>query len=116
MLGFDHFRWQYKAPSTPNPPRSHVMWSTQTLTPALDYTAGFLPDPATRRPVTEIVGQDIQVTCRVTSFLQSSQVLMTPEVSVEVSAYFAPKTHVRPDWYMPGPLEVKYPGGENQGK
>jgi hypothetical protein len=116
MIGFDHFRWTYDDPSRPRPPVDHVMWATTTYTPALDYTGSFLPDPASRRLITEIVGQDIQINARVSSFLQSSQELMTPQLKVEVSAFLAPKTHVRPDWFAEGPEEVQFPGAENQGR
>jgi hypothetical protein len=37
-------------------------------------------------------------------------------IVVEVAAFLAPKTHVRPDWYRDGPNEIVFAGSEVEGK
>jgi hypothetical protein len=64
--------------------------------------------------IDEITAQDIQLSCRVVS-LVTGGLVVDPYV-VEVSGHFAPKTHMRPDWFLPGPKGSKFPGAEVGGR
>lgn len=117
LAGFEHFNWRWVG--TQIVPFDRVLWSTSGLTPALAYTplnpGPPIPDETTRRLVSQISAQDIQLNCRV-RFAQEDSTGAT--AGVEVSAFFAPKTHVRPDWYQnPGtPPEGRFAGSETGGK
>jgi len=64
----------------------------------------------TQSDIDEITGQDIQLSATVSMEVVISAVLpdlVVPDTIVSVSAQFAPKTHIRPEW------EVEhFPGGE----
>jgi len=83
-----------------------IVWSQQVLAPARiqDFPA---------RPETGIVdsvaAQSINVTARVRGFNEN----FTSEGSVSfiVSAFFAPRSHVRPEWFQGG----RFSGGEDYG-
>lgn len=119
LLTFDQFNWGWIQGESP--PLSKVLWTTQVRTPALrmvfDSGEGRYVDVADSiRPSVELVGQDIQVQCRVSLFMRGINEGDQSFADVEVSAFFAPKTHVRPDWFVNGPPEVMFPGAEVQGK
>lgn len=113
MRNFETFQWAWVGEQ--EVPTEHVMWSSSGLTPALAYTP--LPDPepdlTTRRTVDQLSAQDIQVSCRVSMLSEDG---IGDPGAIEVSAVFAPKTHVRPDWFVDGPPELMFPGAETQGK
>jgi hypothetical protein len=114
---FEVFQWAWVGSQVV--PTAHVMWSTSGLTPALGYTplnpGPPVPDLATRRVISQLSAQDIQVNCRID--IQSEDGLGDPG-AVEVSAFFAPKHHVRPDWFQKMPVvpEVLFAGAETGGK
>lgn len=112
---FDHWRWAWTTSTMPTP--TAPKWATQTLTPSLfdSIVDPIGPDAATRRQVLQIDGQDIQLNCRAHAFFDSP-ILPGENITMEVSAFFAPKAHVRPDWFCDGPVEVQYPGDEIGGR
>lgn len=119
MPTFQTFNWKWRNSIAPAPPPTTIIWCTSTKTPPLGYifSAGeFIPDPSTQRDVLELVGQDIQVTCRADFFMRGINEGEQSTAVVEVSAFLAPKTHVRPDWYVKGPPEVLFGGDEIAGK
>jgi hypothetical protein len=81
-------------------------WTTQTWTEISNTPTLLFPNPIVVPPV-EFPAQDIQCAARVTTQTASADDLPT---KVEVHAYFAPKTHVRPDWF-----ERDYLGEEKEG-
>lgn len=93
------YRW-----ADPDPfPAGATIWSTQTTAPSRDFDAAgpFPAGPA----VTEIVAQDIQLQVQVVGLTAVGNVAAVGQNAIiEVSAQFAPKTHVRPDWLQ---LEVE---------
>jgi len=84
-----------------------VKWTTQSQTEVSNTPTILNPNPIIL-PVVEFPAQDIQCSARVTTQSASADDLPT---KVEVHAYFAPKTHLRPDWF-----EREYDGEETEGK
>jgi hypothetical protein len=103
--GFADFRFEFPQvqPVTPRGPK----YATRVLGPVLDEDA---PDPeATRQPIEWFPAQDIQCVADVT--------LVGPPLAgrttvVEVSAFFAPRSHMRPDWFA---AENQFRGDETGG-
>lgn len=81
-------------PHSPNPPIGANLWTTQTRSPIQDPNDLFDPAPV-RLPCDSFPAQDIQCSVRVFySGLASSN-----PVQLEIASFFAPKTHIRPEWY-----------------
>ena len=78
-------------------------WTTAAFSPVLDETAAV---PVSAR-LDYIVAQDLQCSARVSTVAASATLVPTV---VEVHSYFAPRCHVRPDWFS-----EEYPGGEKGG-
>lgn len=91
-------------------PVGQVLWSTVGIRPA----AG--PAPAVAGEVAELVAQDIQVSADVA--LTSAVFPLQPLV-LELGSFWAPKNHIRPDWFnnFDGtvPQQV-FGGGETGGR
>ena len=126
LQGFDRFRWMW-FPVTQGIQFAHVMWAMSALTPPLDYVitppppapaTGVSPDPASRRVIPQLVTEDLQCNVRCTWAIAGfNEEDGRPSLNVEVAAYFAPKTHIRPDWLQSGvPPEAKFPGEEIRGR
>jgi hypothetical protein len=81
-------------------------WTTQTQTEVSNTPTLLNPNPIVL-PLVEFPAQDINCAARVTT--QSASADDSP-TRVEVHAYFAPKTHMRPDWF-----ERDYLGDEKEG-
>jgi hypothetical protein len=101
------------------------IWTTQSLAPSRNFRTDFpfgnttgnaVPPDESASVVDRIVAQDIQLSCRVYAITGISDVALGQPVQVEVSAQFAPASHVRPDWYRQGPEEVSFPGEEVEGR
>lgn len=61
--------------------------------------------------IDQVVAQDIQLSCRLFATTVVANVAAVGQpFSVEVSAAFAPKTHIRPEWH-----DKRFPGGEDGG-
>ncbi len=91
------------APRTP-------FYSTQAIGPNRTLTPG--PGGPIANLITEFPAQDIQVATR-TVFAHSAA---GEAAKIEVSAHFAPKNHIRPDWFRDGPPELQYGGAEIEGR
>lgn len=91
-------------------PANRHIWSTQTISPGKTFTAP-PPTPAGTSLVDSFVAQDIQLQAR--CVLQELSIPSAP-VTVELSAQFSPKNHIRPDWYLPPetPPEAMFAGKE----
>lgn len=113
---FDVFSWVW-AGLIP-PPIDHVMWAMSARTPPLNYRftgAVWEPDPTTIRDIAQFEAEDVQLSTRVDFFQSGFE--ERPNATVEVSAYLAPRSHVRPDWFHPtGPIEQQFPGDEIGGR
>lgn len=99
------------------------LWSTQVLGPNRSFRSNapfpnqegfptpgdFITGPTI---IDQIVAQDIQMSCRVIALdTTPASPLIGQTVKVEVSAIFAPQTHVRPEWFKGG----SFPGAEDGG-
>lgn len=117
--GFDQWNLFWGTPTNPTnfAPRGALLWATETYQRSLRRTI-FLAAPLTEPPnmIDEIVAQDIQLNA--TAFLASpvSPLTVDKRVLIEVGAQWAPKTHIRPDWYTDGPPEATFGGAETAGK
>jgi hypothetical protein len=101
-------------------PNGLLLWSTQTNGNRLsDVQTGRTP-LAIDEKVTcqEIVAQEIQVQAEVDFTSLGGQAFPPPQSAVlELTAFFAPKTHVRPDWMlMDRELSEQFAGGEIGGR
>jgi len=87
-----------------------ALYSTEVYGP--NRTMDITPAAQRENRISEIVAQDIQVSARVRNGSNFPTNLIT-----EVGAFFAPKTHVRPDWMsIRAPLETQFAGDEVQGR
>lgn len=88
------------------PANAPVKYTTRVPSPPLDDRA-----PTTTTQIIEwIPAQDIQVTARLVVLP-----ITVPSVVIyeaEAHAYFAPRTHLRPEWHAPGPPELLFRGDE----
>jgi hypothetical protein len=102
--GFARFVWKFAA--TPIIP-AQVKWTTRVRTPILDE------GPVTPLPGEEcdaFPAQSIQCNAQVVSVTSGGVVEADTRTIVNVHGYFAPKTHIRPDWFkeqFSGELEGK---------
>lgn len=69
--------------------------------------------PAGQQPnvISELVAEDIQVQVRATDVGNYVYTL-----DYEVGAQFAPKNHLRPDWFLDAPAEQVFAGSETEGR
>lgn len=94
LPSFETLRWTWTGSFVPTQP----LWSTNALA-TTDYTlTDGVPSLGTQRIIDQIVAQDIQLNCRAS--LIAIDEPGGGQANVEVSAYFAPKHHARPDWYQ----------------
>lgn len=111
---FERFRFQWGPVSTAFPVGAHI-WSTQSQSPSRTFQGD---GPFTVSvPVTEIVAQDIQLQAQVIGITIPANVAAAGQpVAVELTAHFAPKNHIRPDWFLQKqPIETQFPGDETGG-
>lgn len=97
---FEEFSWAI-APAAAIPVGLR-RWSTTSHGPPRTDT------DVSSNVISELVFQDMQCDA-----LVAMNVVQTQRLVVEVAAFFAPKNHIRPDWFQErAPPEVKFPGGE----
>jgi hypothetical protein len=97
-------------PST-TAPIGVALYSTSVLAPDRQMVPILAPPPLSN-VISEIVAQDIQVAARVRNGSNFPTNLIT-----EVGAFFAPATHVRPDWMLiDAERAEQFPGGEIGGR
>lgn len=119
---FEQFFFQW-GPVATLFPRNAQLYSTQVLGPnrvfrtdapfpnqeGFPTPGAFVTGPSL---INEIVAQDLQLSCRVIALAPPGAASLGSIVTVEVSAQFAPKTHVRADWFQQAPDEVVFAGSE----
>lgn len=93
-------------------PIGQAVYSTEVYAPNRIFGGTPLPIQVKDNIIRELVAQDIQVSCRVINGSNFVNDMVT-----EVGAFFAPKTHIRPDWQQQrSPIEMQFPGDEVQGR
>lgn len=112
MPAFERHRWTWDNPAR-IPPVGSTLTTTTTLGNRL-FSNLFAPVGIVTEPtvISEIVAQDIQVAVR----LEVTTLGGLDDARVQVSGQLSPKTHVRPDWFLPGPPTAKYAGSETGGR
>ena len=111
IRSFETFRWEFDGvgASLVNFP----IWSNSTRAPNR-FQSTLVAPTAVANEIREIVAQDIQVSLRVNPTLANNYVYTA---ELEVSGYWAPKTHVRPDWMLLDvPPGMQFPGAEIGGR
>lgn len=109
-------KFVFSVPATQTGSEQPFKWTTQVPTPRLDDRS---PEGDNSFQVIDrIPAQDIQ--CNATLLVLPITVPSAQLYEVEAHAYFAPRTHIRPDWLYPGsPSQghpnVKFRGGETGG-
>jgi hypothetical protein len=104
MLSFEYFMFYWTALPAP---LNVQKYSAEVLGP--NRTDIPIP-PATTIPanvISEITAQDIQVQTRL---IYTGGAIPVKTATVEVTAFFAPRSHIRPEWF-----KGEFPGGEDNG-
>ena len=101
-VGFCQFLISYG----PAPINGQTRWTTVTRAPQLDdiAVAGFRPE------LDQIVAQDIQCSARVLAVATEETTPVGAPLHVTLHSYFAPNTHIRPEWF-----EANFRGNEQGG-
>jgi hypothetical protein len=97
-------------------PRDATIYTTQANSPPREFQ-GDGPFPDTGPAIAQIVAQDIQLSANIVALTHEDNVAAVGQpVTVELSAQFSPKTHVRPDWMqLDAPVEAQFAGAETGG-
>lgn len=82
-------------------------WTSVVLAPEQND-----PGPSFRPQLEWFTAQDIQAAARVDAFQGGGGPAVGSRLGVQVEAFFAPRAHVRPEWFEQPP---RFPGGENKG-
>lgn len=85
---FLRLHWLVPVGTPPGQQAGNVKYATQTLGPVLDDSG------TTQIPIELLTAEDIQ--CRARAFVNSGD--PGANATVEFGCFFAPNTHVRPDW------------------
>lgn len=101
--GFSRFLWQVPAGMVPGAQPDNLKFTSRTTSPPLDDGVG----ATSAQPIDWIVAQDIQCNADVAVISQAG----ANPVSIELWAFFAPRVHVRPDWFA-----EQFESGELNGK
>lgn len=108
---FELFNWSWTAPLPP--PRVQIR-STQALQANTRSIGNPSPvDVRATQPnlISEVVAQDIQVDVLCQYFTNPLIAGAGTSIKLQVDAMFAPKTHIRPEWFKGG----AFPGAEDGG-
>lgn len=105
--GFARFVWAIGVTGPVFP--ANLKWTSTTQTPVLDEGA---VTPRTET-VSWFPAQDIQCSAK-TTVITAAGVVADPETKLIVHAYFAPRTHLRPEWNLDDPKD-QFRGTEQAG-
>lgn len=115
---FAQFRWNILAGVTPGVPDPRPKWTSSTQSPTLDEVTG----TGTEETIRWFPSEDIQCLGR-GAIVLGGVTAVDNRVVVEMGAWFAPRTHVRPDWFVQPVTEeqeinvhaMQYAGNETKG-
>lgn len=115
------FEWQASAP------KNRRIYTTEVLAPNRIFrnfapftndTGNAVPPEESASKISQLVAQEIQLQARIFAISPApGSPTVGGLVTVEVSAFFAPQSHVRPDWFLlEKQLSEQFPGGEIGGR
>lgn len=113
LPAFSTLEISYDGPPSAAPLNEQVWTTRGTAITAYRRIGGVVT--VDNHDVTEITAQDITCSARIEARMGGGVPITSP-VQMELSAHFAPKTHIRPDWSLAGPPEVKFEGAEIAGR
>jgi hypothetical protein len=95
-------------------PIGRILMATQTQ--GFDLARTIVTPPSPPNFIDQIVAEDIQLQVRA-NLLMSGSIVGTRNAKVQVTAFFSPKSHVRPDWLRADPRlnNQRFKGGEIEG-
>lgn len=105
--GFCRFVWKVGVTGPANP--MQLKWTSTVVTPPLDEG---LATPNQER-VSYFPAQDIQCSA-VVNVTTSAGVAADKDTKLILHAYFAPRSHVRPEWFLENPID-QFRGDEQGG-
>lgn len=105
QFGFHVFNWVIGPGAQPGSTNNNTKYTTVVRSPP---NQDDMPPDDTRFLIDRFPAQDIQ--CWADASVMAADV--GTRIDLEVSAYFAPMTHVRPDWFNE---ENQFPGAETGG-
>lgn len=100
--------------------RNRTLWATQAIPMGgaslgrLDAAGAIDPAPPPNL-IDQIVAQNIQLNATAVLTLQGANVGYPYSATVELGASWAPKHHIRPDWFLHGAPESVFTGEETGG-
>lgn len=109
---FEVFQWVWSDPgggTLPDPPLGVLLYSTEAIGPNRSFNNDAAPTPIANR-INQLVAQDIQVQARIEAIGNFPATYV-----VDVSGFWSPKTHIRPDWLQVGTVPEAMFGGEEVG-
>jgi hypothetical protein len=104
---FARFRWRVPPFTTPGTRPFSAKWTQRTVTPPLDDIVG----AGSALELDRFVAQTIQ--CEATVVVPSAAL---GTYRFQVASFFAPMSHVRPDWFMDKSDALKFRGAETGGQ
>lgn len=113
------------APGANSFPVPLTFYTTRAAAGPASYDATATPPLAFGLPIEEVCSEEINVLGRVTIEIPPTTDNNAPlEASMLLHSYWAPRVHVRPEWfgnedkgfYGPGSSVPRFPGGEDKGK
>jgi hypothetical protein len=107
--GFCEFDWIVNAGLDPGRQPANNKFATQILGPVLSDAAG----ATSRQAIDRIPAQSVNVSVDVDINAQNADVTGQTYI-MEFSAFLAPRTHIRPDWYQVD--GEPFAGGETGGR
>lgn len=107
MNNVERFVWHITSGASSGLPK----YATSLLGPVRNELT---PVVADLNYITELTASDIQIQAQMSLIAVGGP--NPASATVEVAAFFAPKSHVRPDWFRDGPEATQYLGGEVEGK
>lgn len=114
---FEQFGWLWGVPlsGSQSAPVNQQIYSTQAVGPNRNQSTAGLAAPIAN-PISQVVAETITVEARVT--YNRSALAGADTLRLQIAAFFAPKTHIRPDWYLGENHDEteQFPGGEVPGR
>lgn len=88
---FEQFQFNWAA--TPPGPPTQLTWSVSVNGPTR------IAGQAAQNVVDHIVSEDIQLAARIEWFTTQGSVAVPLAITMEVTSYWAPEVHIRPEWF-----------------